>query len=98
MYKNVIIAATLKDQELLNIKDFLFDGCTGIKVTEHTARNENQNLRNWVRVLAKSHLLVTYGSWTEDKQLNLLVEIARKINVEVIPHTNFQKYVEQQNN
>lgn len=96
-YNNLIIAATLEAQKTIDMREFTFDIFTAIRFTEFISANETHNLKSWVRILAKSHVLVTVGDWAENTNLVILVDIARKLNIPVVPQSNLKKYVSEKN-
>jgi hypothetical protein len=96
-YNNLLIVADENTIENVSVKDFDFENCTGITKIDFTFNNPTNNLRAWVRVLAKSHLVVTIGDWASDKNLQILIDVARKLNIPVIPQSNFKKYVSEKN-
>lgn len=96
-YNNLFIIAKADEQCTINLKEFNIDDFTAIQINEFKFNRIENNVRLWVRMLTKSHLLVTVGDWQEDKNLQIIVDIARRLDIPVVPQSNFKKYVEQQN-
>jgi hypothetical protein len=89
---SVFIVAPEKELKEFKLGKFEFPKCAELNVLGRREFNFD------VRVMLRSHLVVTVGDWHEDEKCTKAVQVARIMGQEVIHETKYRAYVESKYN
>lgn len=81
---NIILVGDLENR---NLSDFTTKHSNSVEILE-------SDIKKMVKQLADCDLVVTLPNWDEQKINFTAIEIARKIDIQVIHYSRFQNYVQ----
>lgn len=87
---NVIIIGPQHETVDLKLGNFQFQQLNEVNV-------QTDDFKECCHILIDADIVVTLNNWQSDKDSSGLLAIARIMGKEVVPHTNFEKYVQQLN-
>lgn len=91
---SVFVICSEKEAPTIRLSDFEFPQMVEINMLGQTDEHGLNDFKFDVRLMLRSHIVVTVGNWFNDERCNKAVQVARIMDLEVIHHTQYKQYVE----
>lgn len=91
---SVFVICSEQEAKNIRLSEFEFPQMVEINMLGKTDKDGQNDFRFDVRLMLRSHIVVTVGNWFEDEKCNKAVQVARIMDLEVIHHTQYKQYVE----